>query len=649
MDIINHRYKVNTIPTRGRKVLQSAMNATTMASLTLVSLASMPEFLTATALGTKNPAKFATNILGASTFAVLRGLNGMHKLLTGKAMKGYFNPKTRMGKRAAMLRQLGLYDLANLGEAAAQRYVGPSFIKAGVGSTGNSFPIKALYRLYGLGNLEKGRFRARQVRAMLNMDVYFEVTALTTMTQMQQLMALTNLNQNIVADAKALSKAKRGKGFKLDSTVAQIKSNLKYLGLSNSEINELVRWYDAGHRQIHDVPPEFRLDLAGPAHRFVQSVVTLPSEGSLPKVFRDPRFAPFLLFKSFITTFGNTFINTIAQRVRFAEGKGVSKKYQQSKQIAGMFGTAAAMYGAVQFAQAIAYLIKYGEDEDPWEEKAPDWAKFIQDFERTGLMGPLGSVAVQIGTPNYWSWQGKDPYDDMLDYIIGPMGKQFRNIGKAGADVAQGKELDLEGRLARAIPLTKSTPIREALGADPYYTKDKKGKLIRKRTLEKREEKKAATKEAKRQKLLDSITNDAAKRIKLSKDQIVDMDRRELDKHMRTKLGFNPDGRKSKASMINQYLKSQGADQSSFLKSEESESYKRKHEALQKVRESAKERYKGMTADERRKEYLSTNSMSKKEFDEYVEVEFGILLDGRKSRDDMNKQFHEVTKGWLKN
>jgi hypothetical protein len=101
--------------------------------------------------------------------------------------------------------------------------------------------------------------------------------------------------------------------------------------------------------------------------------------------------------------------------------------------------------------------------------------------------------------------------------------------------------------------------------------------------------------------------------------------------------------------MINQYLKSQGADQSSFLKSEESESYKRKHEALQKVRESAKERYRGMTTDERRKEYLSTNNMSKKEFDEYVEVEFGILLDGRKSRDDMNKQFHEVTKGWLKN
>jgi hypothetical protein len=481
------------------------------------------------------------------------------------------------------------------------------------------------------------------------MDVYFEVTALTTMTQMQQLMALTNLNQNIVADAKALSKAKRGKGFKLDSTVAQTKSNLKSLGLSNSEIKELVRWYDAGHRQIHDVPSEFRLDLAGPAHRFVQGVVTLPSEGSLPKIFRDPRFAPFLLFKSFITTFGNTFINTIAQRVRFAEGKGVSKKYQQSKQIAGMLGTAAAMYGAVQFAQAIAYLIKYGEDEDPWEEKLPGWATFIQDFERTGLSGPLGSVIVQAATPNYWSWQGKDPVKDMLEHMIGPMYKQASNIGQAGADVAQGKELDLEGRLARAIPLTKSTPIREALGVDPYYVKDKKGKLVRKRTIERRAEKKAARVEAKKQELLDNITDDAAKRLKLSKEQIVNMDRRELDKHMRTKLGFDPDGRKSKASMINQYLKYKGVSGSSFLKSEESESYKRKQEALQKVRESAKERYRGMTADERRKEYLATHKMNKKQFDEYAELEYGIILDGRKSRNDMNVEFLRNTKEFLKN
>ncbi len=557
MDIIHHRYKVNMIPTRGRKFIQATMNATTMASLTLVSLASMPEFFTATALGSKNPAKFATNIMGAATYSALKGLNGMNKLLTGRVMKGYFDPKTKVGKRAKFLRELGLYDISSLGEAAAQRYVGPSFIKAGVGSTGNSLGVRALYRLYGLGNLEKGRFRARQGRALMNMDTYFEINMLTTMTQMQQMMALKNLEQNIVSDAKALSKASKGKGMKLKSTIAQIKTNLKGYGLSDSEINELVRWYDAGHRNLWDVPGEFKLDLAGPAHRFVQTVITLPSEGSLPVIFRNPAFAPFLLFKSFITTFGNTFINTIAQRLRFAEGTGMSKKYQQSKQIAGLMGTAAAMYGAVQFAQAIGYLIKYGEDDDPWEEKIGDFSKFLQDFERTGLFGPLGSLMVQIATPNYWSWSGKDPYDDLMDYVVGPVGRQARNIGKTGVAIATGKDLDLEGRLAKAVPLTKSAPIREAIGAEPYYTKTDKGKMIRRKTLEKREEKKAAKAEAKRKTILDSIPSEASRKLGLSKSYIVNMSKKELDQYIKRKTGVDVDGRKSKLGMLEEMLEKQ--------------------------------------------------------------------------------------------
>ena len=517
----------------------------------------MPEFFTATALGSKNPAKFATNIMGAATYSALKGLNGMNKLLTGRVMRGYFDPKTKVGKRAKFLRELGLYDISSLGEAAAQRYVGPSFIKAGVGSTGNSLGVRALYRLYGLGNLEKGRFRARQGRALMNMDTYFEINMLTTMTQMQQMMALKNLEQNIVSDAKALSKASKGKGMKLKSTIAQIKTNLKGYGLSESEIDELVRWYDAGHRNLWDVPGEFKLDLAGPAHRFVQTVITLPSEGSLPVIFRNPAFAPFLLFKSFITTFGNTFINTIAQRLRFAEGTGMSKKYQQSKQIAGLMGTAAAMYGAVQFAQAVGYLIKYGEDDDPWEEKIGDFSKFLQDFERTGLFGPLGSLMVQIATPNYWSWSGKDPYDDLMDYVVGPVGRQARNIGKTGVAIATGKDLDLEGRLAKAVPLTKSAPIRKAIGAEPYYTKTDKGKMIRRRTLEKREEKKAAKAEAKRQTILDSIPSEASRKLGLSKSYIVNMSKKELDQYIKRKTGIDVDGRKSKLGMLEAMLEKQ--------------------------------------------------------------------------------------------
>jgi hypothetical protein len=645
VDILHHRYKADLIPTGGRKFLQAAMNATTMASLTLVSLASMPEFLTATALGSKNPAKFATNLLGGATFAALRGLNGMNKFLTGTVGKGYFDPKTKIGKRAKMLRQLGLFDIASLGEAAAQRYVGPNFIKSGVGTSTNSLPLKTLYRMYGLGNLEKGRFRARQLRAAANMDVYFELTLLTTLTQMQQMMALNNFRQTIVADAKSLSKAGKGKGFKLDSTISQIKSNLKTYGLSNREIKELVRWYEAGHRELHDIPGEFKLDLAGPAQRFVQTAITLPSEGSLPKVFRNPAFAPFLLFKSFITTFGNTFINTAAQRIRFAEGTGASKKYQQGKQIAGMTATAAAMYGAVQFALALGYLIKYGEDENPWEEKTPDWAKFLQDFERTGLFGPLGSVVVQTATPNYWSWKGKDPFDDILDHMIGPIGKQLSNIGQTAADVAQGKDADLEGRLARSIPLTKSEPIRSALGIEPYYTKDDKGKMVRRRTLEKRAEKKAEKESAKKQTILDSITDRAVKELGLSKEEIIGLSRSELDEHMRKEFGFDPDGRKSKASMINQFLESKGASDEEFMASPESEAYKKRQAELQSTRDEASKFVKGMSKADKKKEWEKMKGMTNKQFDEYVELEYGLLLDGRKNRAAMEAQFLELIKG----
>lgn len=648
IDILHHRYKANEVPTGGRKVLQAAMNATTMASLTLVSLASMPEFLTATMLGSRNPAKFVSNFMGAATFAVLRGMNGVHKLLTGKMMKGYFDPKTKAGNRAKFLRDLGLFDVSSLGEAAATRYVGPSFIKSGVGSTSSSFSVETLYKLYGLGNLEKGRFRARQLRAAANMDVYFELTLLTTLTQMQQMMALKNLQQTILSDAKTLSKAKKGKGFKLESTIAQVKSNLKSLGLSNSEINELVRWYDAGHRELYDVPREFKLDLAGPAHRFVQTVITLPSEGSLPKIFRDPRFAPFLLFKSFITTFGNTFLNTTIQRLRFAEGKGVEKKYQQAKQVAGMAATATAMYAAVQAALMIGYLIKYGDDENPWEDKIPEWTKFIQDFERTGLFGPLGSAVVQVATPNYWSWQGKDPWDELVNYIIGPIGKQISNIGQTVADVAQGKDLDLEARIARAIPLTKSEPLREAVGAKPYYTTDDKGKMVRRRTLEKREEKKAAKKEAQKQELLDSITDRAAKELKLSKEEIAGLSRSELDRYIQKNFGFNPDGRRSKASMINQFLETRGAKEEDFLKSEESEAYKKRQEELQSVRDEAKDRVRSMSKEDLRKEALKLRGMTKKEVDEYVELEYGIMLDARKSKDAMARQFNSIIKEWIK-
>ena len=141
-----------------------------------------------------------------------------------------------------------------------------------------------------------------------------------------------------------------------------------------------------------------------------------------------------------------------------------------------------------------------------------------------------------------------------MDYVVGPVGRQARNIGKTGVAIATGKDLDLEGRLAKAVPLTKSTPIREAVGAEPYYTKDKKGKMIRRRTLEKREEKKAAKAEAKRQTILDSIPKRAAQALDLSPYDIVGMSKKDLDKYIKDKHGIDVDGRKSKVGMLEEFL-----------------------------------------------------------------------------------------------
>ena len=212
------------------------------------------------------------------------------------------------------------------------------------------------------------------------------------------------------------------------------------------------------------------------------------------------------------------------------------------------------MYGAVQFAQAVGYLIKYGEDDDPWEDKIGDFNKFMQDFERTGLLGPLGSLVVQTATPNYWSWAGKDPYDDLMDYVVGPVGRQASNVLKTGYAAATGGDVDPEGRLAKAVPLTKSTPLRKALGADPYYTKDKKGGMIRTRTLEKRKEKKAAKAAEKKQNILDSIPKNAAKALDLSPYDIVDMSKKDLDKYIKDKHNIDVDGRKSKVKMLEEFL-----------------------------------------------------------------------------------------------
>ena len=294
-----------------------------------VALASMPEFFTPVMLGSKNPLGFVNDFRSVSWYAALRAMNGMSKLFRGKQLDAMLYPKGKAARRAMFLKALGIIDIKSQGEAAAMRYIGPSFIRTGIAAQGPGarLGIKALYKLYGLGDPATGRFRARQVRSLMNMDTYFELVLLTTLTQMQQMMAANNLRRYTISLLKSISKGKK-------NTLQDMKI-LKDFGLTREEIDEAVRWYKAGHREFYDVPAEFKWDPSGMTLRFVDQVITRPNEATAAKAFRHPGMAPLLIFKSFITTFGNTFMVAMRDRVRFAEGEGTAKTRQQAKMVAG--------------------------------------------------------------------------------------------------------------------------------------------------------------------------------------------------------------------------------------------------------------------------------------------------------------------------
>ena len=81
--------------------------------------------------------------------------------------------------------------------------------------------------------------------------------------------------------------------------------------------------------------------------------------------------------------------------------------------------------------------------------------------------------------------------------------------------------------------------------------------MIRRKTLEKREEKKAAKAEAKRKTILDSIPSEASRKLGLSKSYIVNMSKKELDQYIKRKTGVDVDGRKSKLGMLEEMLEKQ--------------------------------------------------------------------------------------------
>jgi len=465
MAIIRHRFKMDSAWFHTRRYVQWFTNFTTVTLMPFVSLASMPEFFTPLMLGSKNPVGFVNDFRSVSWYAALRAMNGMSKLFRGKQLDAMLYPKGKAARRAMFLKALGIIDIKSQGEAAAMRYIGPSFIRTGIAAQGPGakLGIKALYKLYGLGDAATGRFRARQVRSLMNMDTYFELVLLTTLTQMQQMMAANNLRRYTISLLKSISK---GKG----NTLQDMKI-LKDFGLTREEINEAVRWYKAGHREFYDVPAEFKWYPSGMTLRFVDQVITRPNEATAAKAFRHPGMAPLLIFKSFMTTFGNTFMVAMRDRVRFAEGEGTAKTRQQAKMVAGYLATIGAMYGMVMFAQSIRHMLQYDDDDDDYMDDVPEWKKFVAILNRTGLMTAPGSQLIDIFLPFKYGWWQKGG-ERAEDVILGPAYGQGEEILNLITDLANNGEVDLEKFLARIAPITKYEMFRDIVGAPSYYEKD---------------------------------------------------------------------------------------------------------------------------------------------------------------------------------
>ena len=167
----------------------------------------------------------------------------------------------------------------------------------------------------------------------------------------------------------------------------------------------------------------------------------------------------------------------IRDRVRFAQGTGGQKYYQQAKMVAGLGATFAAMYGMVLFAQAVRQMIQFGDDDDDnYMAEVPAWKKFISNINRTGLLTAPGSMLADIWLPYKYGWW-QSPAKRTADTLFGPGVRQGATILDLIGDLANKGTVDIEKFLAQLIPATKYEAFRNITGAPSYYERDdKKGK-----------------------------------------------------------------------------------------------------------------------------------------------------------------------------
>ena len=420
--ILRNKYGYDMANMSTRKWLQRGSNMATVMKLPLVTLASLPEFFTPMLKGDVSPHHWFMDIMAGSAWAGYKGASGMSKLLFNKhlpAMRKYSKDIGGLGviSDIQLLRELGIADIQAMGDLVSTRYANPNFARGGLrAGAGGSIA----------GNIPK------HVRGVFNMQTFMQATMLTTLTEMQQLMALRNFQRHMGRRVKFVDK---NKGKSLKGRKAKLFKQFKQDLLDYGITEDIDLSTSAGQAAFNSG-----------ALRFIDQVITRPNDATTAKAFKNPLTAPLVLFKRFITTYGNTLLTSV--------GNDFATKVdnvERAKQVGKVAVTAMAMYGAVMFAEIIRGAIKGDLDDDDFEIKPKDFQQFMRRLDRTGLLTAPGTAAVNLTFPYKRGWWDTTQ-SRMMGELLGPLGGDATAFG----DALLSDKDDAWGRfVGQMLPLSK--------------------------------------------------------------------------------------------------------------------------------------------------------------------------------------------------
>ena len=396
--ILRNKYGYDMANMATRKWIQRGANFETIAKLPLVTLASTPEFFTPMLRGDISPHDWFLDLMAGFAWAGYKGANGMSKLLFNKHLPAILKASKDIEglgiiSDVQLLRELGIADIQAMGDLVSTRYANPNFARGGLRA--------------GAGGSIAGKI-PKSVRAVFNMQTYMQATLLTTMTEMQQLMALRHFQRYASRRLKFLKESSGKTDARTKRLSMQYRRDLLDFGVNESIDLETSRGEAAFN--------------AG-ALRFIDQVITRPNDATTAKAFKNPLLAPLVLFKRFITVFGNTLLTAVAND--FAR---TPSNIEKAKTVGQTLAVMTMMYGAVMFAEIMRGAIRGDLDDEDFKFIPEEFHTFVRRLDRTGLLTAPGTVFVNLAFPYKRGWwdttEGR-----VTGELLGPLGGDVFTFG----------------------------------------------------------------------------------------------------------------------------------------------------------------------------------------------------------------------------